>query len=56
MRDGDIELRIVRILLLHEAISSGNVIDGRYIKREQDRTKDRALWHAQGTLGGGGLG
>ena len=47
MGDGDIELRIVRILLLHETMSSGNVSDGRYIKREQDRAKAGALWHAQ---------
>ena len=53
MGDGDIELRIVRILLLHEATNSGNVSDGRYIKREQDRAQDGALWHAQDTLGGG---
>ena len=50
------ELRLVRKLQLHVAISSGNVSDGRYIKREQDRAKDGALWHAQSTLGGGGLG
>ena len=56
MGDGDIELCIVRILLLHEAVSSGNVSDGRYIEREQDRAQDEALWHAQGTLDGGGLG
>ena len=56
MKDGDIELRIVRILLLHESMSSGNVSDRRYIKREQDRAKGGALWHAQDTLGGGGLG
>ena len=34
MGDGDIELRIVRILLLHETMSNGNVSDGRYMKRE----------------------
>ena len=56
MEDGDIELRIVRILLLHEAMSSGNVSDGQYIERKQDRAKDGALWHAQDTLGSGGLG
>ena len=55
MGDGDIELRIIRMLLLHEVMSSGNVRDGRYIKREQDRAQDGALWHARGTLGGGGL-
>ena len=55
MGDGDIELCIVGILLLHDAMSSGNVSDGRYIAREQDRTHDGALWHAQDTLGSGGL-
>ena len=50
------KLCIVRILLLHEAMSSCNVSDGRYIEREKDQAQDGALWHAQGTLGGGGLG
>ena len=35
MGDDDIELCIVRILLLHEAMSSGNVSDGRYIERRR---------------------
>ena len=56
MGDGDIELCIVRILLFHEAMSSGNVSDGRHIEREQDRAQDGALWHAHGILDGVGLG
>ena len=33
MGDGDLELRVVRILLLHETTNSGDVSDGRYIER-----------------------